>query len=422
VNRDIKSTAKDAMPKRLASLDSLRAVAILMVVGGHMPNIDFPQDDVLLRSITGYWKEGGWVGVDLFFVLSGFLIGGLLFREFKQYGGISFGRFFIRRGLKIYPPFFAMIAVTIIVRICLAEEMRSYNIAGEILFLQNYLGKLWIHTWSLAVEEHFYILLPLVLFVLMRRKPKSTNPFARIPVLFLVLAVGELCLRVLNARYWDTFRVTRCLHPTHLRIDSLMFGVLGAYYYYFRHDDFVNLVYPRRRLLAGLGICLFLPAFFLPLGSTPFIYTAGFTLFYLGGGLVLAAMVVRKSSPGPVLTLLAFIGSYSYSIYLWHVPFKDWLVSPLVHFFGLDAYMAIQEVPLGGLPSRIVFVFATASYVAFESLYVCGSLLFGIAMGKLLEYPVLHLRDRIFPSRIGAVVLDTSSASPPLGRLVEATS
>src|SRR5580700_3805244 len=108
------------MPKRLASLDSLRAVAILLVVGGHMPHIDLPNGDVLLGLITHYWQEGGWIGVDLFFVLSGFLIGGLLFREYRQYGAISFGRFFIRRGLKIYPPFFAMIAVTIFVRTCLA--------------------------------------------------------------------------------------------------------------------------------------------------------------------------------------------------------------------------------------------------------------------------------------------------------------
>ena len=154
-----------------------------------------PGDEGPLNAVLRHWKQSGWVGVDLFFVLSGFLIGGLLFREYRKYGALSFPRFFVRRGLKIYPPFIALVVATIVVRICTAEPMRWRDVLGEFLFLQNYLGKMWIHTWSLAVEEHFYLLLPLVLFILIRRNPRSRDPFARLPRLFLVLACGELCLR-----------------------------------------------------------------------------------------------------------------------------------------------------------------------------------------------------------------------------------
>jgi peptidoglycan/LPS O-acetylase OafA/YrhL len=376
-----------SMPKRLASLDSLRAVAILLVLGVHMPNVDLPEGDVLLGPITRYWRLGGWIGVDLFFVLSGFLIGGLLFREFMKYGSISFGRFFIRRGLKIYPPFYVLFVVCLIVKSYLGPMPTGREILGELLFLQNYLGNFCGPTWSLAVEEHFYLFLPLVLFVLMRRNPKSANPFAQIPLLFLILAVGELGLRVLNACYWDHFTNYRCQYGTHLRMDSLMFGVLGAYYYHFWHDEFVKFVLPRRWLLAGAGILLLLPAFCFPVDTTPFIYTAGFTLIYLGSGLVLATMVAGNTQPGPALRVMASIGAYSYSIYLWHLPFRWWICPSLVRVCGFE------------------------SFVPIEGLYICGSIAFGMVMGKVLEYPVLHVRDRLFPSRIDAVPGETSSAA-----------
>ncbi len=375
---------KEATPKRLASLDSLRAVAIFLVLGRHM---DWPPaDHGLLNVVSWYWHQGGWIGVDLFFVLSGFLIGGLLFAEYKRYGGISYGRFFVRRGLKIYPPFFALLAVTIVVKICLAEPMPRREILGEVLFLQNYLGSIWPHTWSLAVEEHFYVLLPLTLLTLIRLNPKSTDPFARIPRLFLLLAVALLCARVLNACYWDHYTNTRCLEGTHLRIDSLMFGVVLSYCFHFRHGDFVAFVLPKRLLMAGLGIGLLVPAFCLPL-DTPFIYTLGFTAFYLGSGLLLAAMVCKEPRAGPILRILAFIGAYSYSIYLWHMPFKAWLWLGLARFFGVE------------------------SYTGRAGLFVCGSIVFGIVMGKVVEYPVLRLRDKFFPSRSGALGPDGSSGS-----------
>ncbi|MBX6315440.1 MAG: acyltransferase, partial [Isosphaeraceae bacterium] len=95
-------------PGRDLGLDILRAVAILLVLGHHAP---FSPSDrpILLRAPLFALLYGGWCGVDLFFVLSGFLVSGLLFTEFKAHGRISPGRFLIRRGFKIYPQFYIYI-------------------------------------------------------------------------------------------------------------------------------------------------------------------------------------------------------------------------------------------------------------------------------------------------------------------------
>src|SRR5437867_3544975 len=91
--------------KRLLSLDCLRALALLLVLGRHVgpPPSDSP---TLERYFFDFWHRGGWIGVDVFFVLSGFLVSGLLFADYKRYDHLFPIRFYIRRGFKIYPAFY----------------------------------------------------------------------------------------------------------------------------------------------------------------------------------------------------------------------------------------------------------------------------------------------------------------------------
>jgi peptidoglycan/LPS O-acetylase OafA/YrhL len=157
--------APSSQPRYFA-LDLLRAVAVVLVIGHHA---DLPEPPPYLAPVLRALNRGGWVGVDLFFVLSGFLVAGLLFREYAQHGAIDFPNFFIRRGLKIYPPFYLMLAATIvIVRLGGVIPISWSQILSEALFVQNYGTPFWGHTWSLAVEEHFYLLLPLLLIALQR--------------------------------------------------------------------------------------------------------------------------------------------------------------------------------------------------------------------------------------------------------------
>src|SRR5713226_5024265 len=162
------------MSKRNQSLDVLRGVAVLLVIANHYPYY------ALARA--------GWIGVDLFFVLSGFLISGLLFSDLLSQGSISLGRFFIRRGLKIYPAFYFFLGLTTLLSPGIRHDGR---ILSEVFFLQSYLPRIWGHTWSLAIEEHFYIMLPLLLIVLNRR-----NWLRHIPAISVALIVGCLAMRI----------------------------------------------------------------------------------------------------------------------------------------------------------------------------------------------------------------------------------
>ena len=143
-----------APSQRNESLDVLRCVAVLLVVGFHLPYYTL-------------WSRIGWIGVDLFFVLSGFLISGLLFQEYKDTGTLSIKRFLIRRGLKIYPSFYLLMVLVTCLYFLDRSTVSTEQLALSWVFLQNYytgekIFMLLAHTWSLAVEEHFYLLLPFV--------------------------------------------------------------------------------------------------------------------------------------------------------------------------------------------------------------------------------------------------------------------
>ena len=195
--------------------------------------------------------------------------------------------------------------------------------------LQNYFGPNrqmpWSHTWSLAVEEHFYLALPLLLLLLVR--------FARlgwIPAITLAVAVGCLGMRLMN---WNKpYSWYTQLMPTHLRMDSLLFGVLLAYAYHLKPSTLAFV--PRFRLLLLIGgLALIAPMFCVRLES-PFVYTFGYTLNYLGYGCILIACVdADTGSLGRMLTgrparWLATIGFFSYSIYLWHLVARAGALPP----------------------------------------------------------------------------------------------
>jgi peptidoglycan/LPS O-acetylase OafA/YrhL len=146
------------LKKRLVELDLLRAVAIFLVIGRHTPYLAPSNYPYPVKMFFLYWMKLGWIGVDLFFVLSGFLISGLLFREYIQHGQIKLGRFLIRRAFKLYPAYYAFLLITLIWQIMVGKPrpLPLYSFLSNSLFFQNYGPAVWNHTWSLAVEEHFY--------------------------------------------------------------------------------------------------------------------------------------------------------------------------------------------------------------------------------------------------------------------------
>ena len=351
-------------------------MAVLLVIGRHS---DGPQ----------VWRNVGWIGVDLFFVLSGFLISGLLFVEYKKTGGINWRRFFIRRGFKIYPAFYVMIFVTALWSIARHHPIHWRAYLPEVLFYQSYQSdRVWQHTWSLAVEEHFYILLPalLLIMLLFRKTEDSPDPFRMVPVVCASLGAFGLLLRSYLAytspRVGDWWQ--DIVYPTHLRIDSLFFGVFLGYLYHFHGEKLKRFMAGRwPRVLLLIGCLLLISTCFVFSLDSPFMLSFGLTALYVGFGGILLMVVCRGSDAltesrlggwRKVGNIFAYIGMYSYSIYLWHP-----MVSQRMRPFEMLIWPGVTNV------------------VVFWS-YVLASLAVGILLSRIVEYPTLHLRDRLFPS------------------------
>jgi len=356
---------------RNVGLDLLRFVAVFLVLGRHLDAV--PANSVFLTV----WRRGGWVGVDLFFVLSGYLVSGLLFDEYRRVGSVDIGRFLIRRGWKIYPAFWVFIAGTLLYRF-LVEPAQPFLRTGraavaELLFVQNYVAGLWPHTWTLAVEEHFYIGLALLTSFLLARP--SPDPFRGIPVIFTILALTCLGLRLWTGQLADSSEADWYRFAgTHLRIDSLFFGVLLAYGVRFRGwgDRLARIP---TIIFVAAGIALLLPAFIWEIDHTTWLRTVGATAFYFAGGLLVVAATRLQHTRSRLLHILATLGAASYSIYLWHNAVNWWVALPATRALG---------------------EFRFPAYVA---VYVCSACFFGWALSSLIEIPLLGVRDRWFPSR-----------------------
>jgi peptidoglycan/LPS O-acetylase OafA/YrhL len=360
--------------RRNVQLDCLRGVAILLVILRHTVLFRIPGWEVSLVQF-------GWAGVDLFFVLSGFLISGLLFSEYRRNGAIRFARFAVRRALKIYPAFYFLVLITVLARIALhASDPVLRPLLHDVFFIQSYMPGTYGHFWSLSVEEHFYILLPVLLYFMIRcNKPGESNPFRFFPWLFSMTAIGLLLARLWTAKHVVPFAWQTHLFPTHLRFDSLMFGVLLSYWAQFHPRRFWAFARPRYFLFILAGVFLISPGFLLT-QETPWMYTYGFTVLYLGFGAILIGMLSAPMELMPkvlqlFLRAFAFIGGFSYSIYLWHVP---WLI--------LLGAGGVLRIPYLGV-----------------AVFILGSIAVGIMTSRLVEIPMIRVRDRLFPRETAIV-------------------
>jgi peptidoglycan/LPS O-acetylase OafA/YrhL len=242
-------------PNRLHGLDTLRALAIVSVIIFHLqPFLPAALDPI---------KRTGWMGVDLFFVLSGFLIGSQLLKPFPRNQPPKLRAFYIRRAYRILPAYLAVLLLYF--TISQWREHERLPSAWKLLTFtanlrMNYPAELaFSHVWSLCVEEHFYLLLPWLILWLMR-KPAAWKPTAFIAAMFLFgIAV----------RSWELFHVVRApglsddqasalfmkriYYPTYTRLDGLVSGATLATIRIFRPAWWARLAHRGNALLlAGL--------------------------------------------------------------------------------------------------------------------------------------------------------------------------
>lgn len=367
---------------RNIGIDLLRAFAVLLVLFHHM-DVCGPLPDWPGIQVIGTLMLGGWVGVDCFFVLSGFLVSGLLFSEQDKTGRIRAQHFLIRRGLKIYPAFYAMLLVTLIVYSLGNRPFEWQDAWGEALFLQNYLGNLWRHTWSLAIEEHFYLgLVPVLLIIFkLARHQSARRVCLLVGLTYCFIAIACLLLRLeLVARIPD-FQPKLHQFPTHLRIDSLFLGVFACSLVRLNLESIQAILDNRwyRYGLIILGCLLLSPAFQQDIHDNSWLWTYGFLQFAWGSLLILLPLTQLKQTENTFIAGLAKLGTYSYSIYLWHMMAGGWLATRIQSFLGGQWWIG-----------------ATSYFI------LCLGI--GVVASLVIEWPVLKLRDRYFPSKSGQAV------------------
>lgn len=309
--------------KKLYGLDHLRALAIGYVFLFHY---------FILSNGQPQWLPDfasfGWTGVDLFFVLSGFLIASQLFAQIKQGQHISFRTFFLKRFFRIVPAFLATVGLYF--AIPLFREKESLPPVWKFLtFTQNFGLNLkdygtFSHAWSLCVEEHFYLFLPLILIVLQLTK-RFKHSYWLLLMLFVfgfvirIYSFNELYLPHMDANdnwmYWYKY----VYYPTYNRLDGLLMGVGIAGIYQFLPSTWNKISkYGNRSIV--LSLVVLTAAYFLCEDPSTFKASIfGFPLVSLGYGF----LVVGAVSPGSYLyqwqsKVTSYIAALSYAVYLTH--------------------------------------------------------------------------------------------------------
>ena len=361
---------------RSVQLDVLRAVAILLVVAGHI-SIRLAKPDGIVGSIVWLLRQWGAFGVPLFFTLSGYLVGGLLISELRRHGQIDVRRFLIRRGLKIYPAYFVLLAYLMVMPILKGTASLSVLLSDywpNLLFLQNYIGPNPAgYTWSLAVEEHFYLTLPLLLLVFVRLRLVKLIA----PVCILALLAG-IVVRIASAAAGDPYihNFPSTMAATHLCLDGLLVGVGVRALAEFSPTHFACLETWRWPLLIAGPVVLATTA--LPLPSFMGVALDRILPISAVSATALLIGVLHMPLAGKLSGAVAWIGKYSYGIYLWHVTIIGFLTRDILARFPGDGQ--------------------SAHWVFAATVIMAATILFGAAMSGLVEWPVLTLRDRFFPS------------------------
>lgn len=356
---------------RISSLDFLRGIAIILVLFRH-------------HNYFEYLKKIGWIGVDLFFIISGFLVAGLFIEEYKNHKEVKPLQFLARRGFKIYPLYYILFLFTLLSQTIGGTSYKIKTILGDIFFLQNYLGTLNVHTWTLAIEEHFYFLLAALVVALIKFGKKETNPFKLIPLIFVFIFIICFAFRIYNALNFP-YSYNTHLFPSHLRFDSLFFGVLISYYFHFKRRILENIVNGNIIILMVLSSLFIAPCLVYDL-ETPLISSLGITTLYIGLGGIFIIFILRINNNNvpkiihPAYNFIASIGKYSYAIYLWHLT---------IHFYL----------------EKILSLFLKENLEVIHLLiYITTSIFFGIFISRIIEGPFLKIRDRLLPSRTVPIV------------------
>ncbi|HJE25566.1 MAG TPA: acyltransferase [Methylorubrum populi] len=360
---------------REIQLDVIRGVAIVLAMGWHLNGGDmtFAASDVWLSP----GRIIGWAGVDLFFVLSGFLVGGLVVREVSATRGFDYRRFLIRRAFRLWPVLYVYLAVQVV----LTDRPWTGFVPQVLLHVQNYFETPLHHLWSLAVEEQFYLLIGLSLPFLARLRLGAGHVLAGLVAA--ILATWLLRPLVALAGV-DPISIQI---QTQYRLDGLALGVALALLSQRFPEIYARLARPRLAHFAG-ALAAFAALFWLTDDLSR--SCLGYTLAALGSGLAILAVHGSRHRffASPAARLLAILGLYSYPMYVWHNGIGNRITPRLAELAGITS------------PDLVVI----GKYVL--------SIGLAIVIGLAIEQPFMRLRDRLF-ARPGPLPVRPSGPASP---------
>ncbi len=351
--------------KYLPSIDSLRAIAVIAVIIYH---------------IDANYLPGGFLGVDLFFVLSGYLISSLIIKEYKSTGTVNLYNFYVRRARRLLPAVYFMITVVLII-ITLFNGVLLKKSYLDALFGYIYSSNWWYifhkldyfdsfgsqspfkHLWSLAIEEQFYMFFPLI-FLIFNRKSKSNNSNSKLNKNFIYVVLSLILVSLIaHILLFDINNINRIYFGTDTRAFSLLVGVVGAILYPMdrlserttKKDNMIYSIVSLVSILVLIGIMINTSEY------NTWLYRGGFLLVAILGLIVIISSGKQHTLMSKLLSFkpIVFIGKISYSLYLWHFPVLV-LTTPVSEIGNPNIFFVILRIIL-------TFVLAIMSYVFVET-------------------------------------------------------
>jgi peptidoglycan/LPS O-acetylase OafA/YrhL len=379
----------DLLDNRYPALHGMRVLVILSIVQYHV-TLSFTFGHAI--PMDHAWAETSlnlWFGMDLFFVLSGFLIGSILLRSTES-GTSNVGRFYMRRAFRTFPSYYLVLTV-LALAVKLTASQR-HHLWMEYVYLTNYglplvpgdLVMPW--GWSLAIEEQFYLAVPL-LFLLLYKVRSDRGRLTVLGVMWLSALVVRVALFARHPRWDEVALYNNLYYRTHCRFDTLVAGIVLAYLHNRWRKPLAEwLQRPAARMTLAIPsmACLWIllePWMFGPhellwvrvvsWGTLTSLMYLGFTLLVLTGE---AGWIVRGLSH-PNMRRIATLG---YGVYLVHLPICEYAIAPT----------AKKLVEGHVWPMTIVWPISVCTLFSV-------SLAMSYALHVLVEKPALRVRDRI---------------------------
>jgi len=367
---------------RIYGLDILRAVAILFVVGGHGSFL-LPEKYIDLTE-----KFFGFDRIAIFFVLSGFLIGGILIRTLERKRGEKnmLLNFWVRRWFRTIPSYFLILIILLILNILFKEGFRfsakiplAYFTFSQNLFSQH--PGLFPEAWSLSIEEWFYLLIPLIIlaFMFLKRSVKTSIFYTAISVLIVITLFRLYRYNSLPAEVLADFKITQWdlefRKQVITRLDGLMYGLLGAFMQFYYKDYWLKY----KKTLLCLGLFLFVSVKFL-INNHVYCGSLYYCVFYFSVNSFSALLLLpflsdfRCKNEGFVYKVITKISLISYPLYLLNL--------------SIVQYWILDKIPWETMITNYNIIIGTKYF-----LYWFLTVSLALILDKYFAIPMMNLRD-----------------------------